>query len=439
MLPHLRPGDILYLKKIKFQQVKINDLIMVKNGKQIFTHRVIFKTQDLTTIPPPRGSPFGHPRGVLAAYLITRGDNNPQADGKIKPKQIMGKVYQTKRKGQIIDPENFYLLQSTLYFQEIVKVKKAFEKEKIDFVFLKGLPLHLYFERSHPRRIYADCDILIEKADYEKVKKVFAGNGFKKVDTSYSPLHKLLKDKPTEISFFKKVNNFPVVFDIHFEPVFLMNQLGKLDALYPEKFRQQMTRDFLQTKRTIKVQGEQFFILDTSCLILYLCLHFFHHNYRGIFRLELIDKVMRKVVRFPSPLGNPRLPATPGVFLSLSDKIKYYKVQNFVYPVFILLQKYFATPLPDEFVKFIKPESNKLQYIRKNILKSNIFDDEKRIQAGIARFKNIFYLSPSPFWKKLTLIFNLQVIYSVFWVGYLRIKKFIRHNSRNLSPSNSGN
>jgi len=66
-----------------------------------------------------------------------------ESDGKIHPQQIIRKVYQVKRDGRIFDPESLYLLQSTLYFQEIVKIKKAFEREGIGFVFLKGLPLHI--------------------------------------------------------------------------------------------------------------------------------------------------------------------------------------------------------------------------------------------------------------------------------------------------------
>lgn len=425
MLPFLRSGDILFLRKIKFQQVKINDLIMVKKGTNIFSHRVIYKN---------------------VSYLITKGDNNPQSDGKILPKQMIWKVYQIKRNGHIINLENFYLLQSTLYFQEIVKVKKAFEKEKIDFVFLKGLPLHLYFEKSHPRRMYADCDLLIAEKDYLQAKSALIRMGYKQQESAYTPLHKILKDKQTEISFYRLNKGFPIVFDIHFEPVFLMNQLGKLNALYPEKFMHQMTRDFLQTKRTIKVQGEQFYVLDTSYLILYLALHFFHHNFRGAYRLEMIDRVMRKTIQIPSPRGSTSgrtVWCTPShtfqVFNSLSRKIVAYKVQNFVYPVFWFLKKYYMIPETGLILKRLNIKSKELGYIRENILKINIFDDETRVQAGITRFKNIFRLSPSPLWKKLTFIFSLQIIYSVLWVGYSKLVKFIRHNSRNLNPSNSGN
>jgi Peptidase S24-like. len=138
MLPILRPNDIVYFKKIPFLKIKVNDLIIFKKKNQLITHRVIYKTKK---------------------YLITKGDNNPNSDGKIYPKQILGRVYQVKRNGQIFKPETFYLIQSTHYFSEIVKIKNEFDKENINYVFLKGLPLHLYFEGTHPKRLYADCDV----------------------------------------------------------------------------------------------------------------------------------------------------------------------------------------------------------------------------------------------------------------------------------------
>ncbi len=105
---------------------------MVKKNTHLFTHRVIYKTVN---------------------YLVTKGDNSFESDGKILPRHIIAKVYKIKRNTQTFNPESLYLLQSTLYLQEINQIKKLFEREKIDFVFLKGLPLHLYYEKTHPRRM----------------------------------------------------------------------------------------------------------------------------------------------------------------------------------------------------------------------------------------------------------------------------------------------
>jgi signal peptidase I len=136
MMPILQPNDLIYYQKTSLRQCKINDFIMFQKGQKLFTHRIIYKTK---------------------SYLITKGDNNLQSDGKIFPQQIIAKVYQVKRSfnglkrgGQIFNHESLYLFQSILYFQEIIKIKKAFETENINFVFLKGSPLHLYFEKNLP-------------------------------------------------------------------------------------------------------------------------------------------------------------------------------------------------------------------------------------------------------------------------------------------------
>ena len=174
MLPILYENDVVYFKKITFSEIKVNDLIVFKKKNQLITHRVIYKTKN---------------------YLITKGDNNLNSDGKIYPKQILGKVYQIKRNGQIFKPETIYLIQSTHYFSEIVKIKNQFDKEKINYVFLKGLPLHLYFEGTHPKRLYADCDVLVDKRDFDKAEKILFSFGYQKADTSLSSFQKSFKIK----------------------------------------------------------------------------------------------------------------------------------------------------------------------------------------------------------------------------------------------------
>ncbi len=390
MLPILQSGDIVEYKKTTLGKCRLNDIILVKKNGRMFTHRVIYKNQN---------------------YLLTRGDNNYNSDGKIHPSQVIGKVNKLKRNRLLINPQDVNLYQSTIYLREISKIKTVFEANSINYVFLKGLPLHLFFEKKHPERLYSDCDLLVGKDDYEKTENLFRKLSYHKSIKEFSPIHKYLKDKPTEFSFYKKIKGFLVIFDVHLEPVFLMNQLGKLNELYPQKLINEMTNKFLHTKRKITIQNESFYILTAENLILYLALHFFHHNYRGIHRLEFLDKVIRK--------SHPEL-------ISGSKKIRYYRVQNFVYPVFFMLKKYFGTPLPKGFLSSITPAEDKLRYIKKNVMKTNVFEDEPRVQTGINRFRNIFFLSPEPIYKKVFVFLNPAVLYSVFWVIYKYVIKLLR-------------
>ena len=383
MFPLLHDGDIVYFKKIPYWNVKLNDIVAVKKGHRLATHRVIYKTP---------------------TYFITKGDNNLKADTKNKPSDLIGKVYQVKRGEQVFDPEDIYLYQSTLYFQEIVKVKNILEKNNIQFVFLKGLPLHLYFEKSHPRRYYSDCDILIDKKQLKKVERILSKMGYKKNDASYSKIQKRLKDKETEISFFKQISGMNIIFDIHLEPVFLMVQIGKIDPLYPQQFVDELACEFLQNKQRVKIDNQAFPILSPAHLILYLALHFFHDNYAGYHKLYFLSVVTKYFKH-----DNTTLQLLTGIIVR-------YKLRNFVFPTFYFLKKYYDDMLPVWFVESIKPESRPFRYFGKSIRGKSIFDELTRVKSGMLRFKHLFYLSPNPGYKKLFILFNVQVVFMVLWI-----------------------
>lgn len=394
MFPVLQENDIVYFKKISFSTIAVNDLIVFRKKRQIICHRVIYKGK---------------------SFVIIKGDNSFKNDGKIYKRQILGRVYQVKRNGRFFNPETLYLIQSTHYFNEIVKIKSEFDRQKINYLFLKGLPLHLYFEGAHPKRIYADCDVLIDKKDFEKAQKILLKFGYKKADTSLSSLQKKLKDKEIENAYWKVINGFSVVFDLHTEVVFMMTQLGKIDCLYSEIKIDQLTNDFLSVKRKVKINNRHFFILDKNILILYLALHLFHHNFAGAFRYQFLDTVIRKHKR--------RLKS---IYSQIKKLVQEYELEGFVYPVFLLLKKYYKTPVPANFLIEIKPKKKyQLWYINTKVLKKNIFDDQTRIKAGVERFVNLFILSSNNIFKKILIVFNLQIIYAVVFVLFFKIRSFI--------------
>ncbi len=182
-------------------------------------------------------------------------------------------------------------------------------------------------------------------------------------------------------------------------------QLGKLEVFYPQKLIDGITSDFLKNNRTVKIVNKSLLILNTKYLILYLTLHFFHHNFRGAFRLEFLDKIIRH--------SGKRSASRIRFWTSQNDLIKKYQLQDFVYPVFLLLKKYYQTPISNSFLQSIKPSN----YLRSKIYHlGSIFDDEPRISAGINRFRNLFLFSPQPFRKKLFVFISPQVLYSIFWV-----------------------
>jgi hypothetical protein len=315
-------------------------------------------------------------------------------------------VYQVKRDGEIFDPEDIYLVQSTLYFREIVKIKKAFEKAGVDFVFLKGLPLHLYFEKTYPRRFYADCDLLINKQQLSIVDKVMKSNGYEKDDTVLLPTQKLFRSDKTELNYFKLVNNFYISFDIHLEPVFLMVQFNNLNALYPRRKIDALTQEFLSTKREVKILENSFPILAPENATLYLALHFFHGNYKEIDRLPLLFSVTKR-------LNNHDI-------AQLAKTIKEYSLENFTYQSFIIFQKYYPSSLPKKFLVSIKPQPEKIQTRIMSLMQTR---NSSRISNGIQRFRNIYYLSPQPGWKKVQVFFDVQILVTILWLLCWRLTK----------------
>ncbi|MCL4364043.1 nucleotidyltransferase family protein [Patescibacteria group bacterium] len=349
----------------------VNDIITINRSNKMFTHRVIYKGND---------------------YLITKGDKNLITDGKIRSNQIVGKVYQLKRRNKLTAIENIYLIQSTFYFKEISKIIDAFQKNHIDYLILKGLPLHLFFDKHLPRRIYSDCDIMIKKRDFLIADKILEKFGYKKDDVNRQKI---------ENNYLKKMNDFPVVFDIHLEPTFLMTKFGGLEALYSQKLINKFTDELFNNRKQITINNSKYWVLDNNYSILYLALHIFHHNFRGAFRYQFLDTVIIK----------SRLKSQDWV--KIKSIIDAYKFGHYLSPVFILLRRYYKTPVP------------KLIYEKKyKPLRFNIFDDETPIQAGINRFSNIFFLSYQPLWKKIFIIFNPQVIYFSFLVARKKLFSF---------------
>lgn len=385
MQPIILSGDVVYLKKTSFHKLVVNDIVLVSKNSRYKIHRIVYKTEK---------------------YLVTQGDNATQADGKIFPRNIYGRVYAIKRGNIVVEPDNFYLMQSTIYLKEVLKILQDFEREKVKYVILKGLPLTLYCFRKHPSRIYADCDILTSRDHLANVERLLNVNGFRKYETSFTNIHKFLKDKITEISFYKVIQNIPVVIDLHLEPSFLMNQVGNLQFLYPQQLIDQMMTNFLENRERVLVMRQWIYFLSPPDLIMYLLLHFFHHNFTGIYRLEFIDKVIRVFSK------------KERIFCDVIDRINQHKVGNFVYPVFLLLKKYYGTPFPMQFFPKVELRNKGIRSTLNRLNSQNVFTNAGRLESGVTRFLTIFNLSPEPSYKKLRVFLNPQVIFSIFWVLY---------------------
>jgi len=434
MFPLLHDGDKVEYIKTQFRNIQLNDIVLIYVKGKLITHRVIYKSK---------------------TSCITRGDNNAKSDDVIKKGRIFAKVVRFKRKGVWYDIQAAYLAQSALYLHEIQKFETVLQFQKIPHVFLKGVLVSLRFEGAIPKRIYADCDVLVRRGDYKKIEKTFKILGYQLQEKSRSVLRfaRFLSRQPTggllrndtepinidskpEVSYMKLVNGVPVVFDVHFEPVFLMTKLGGMNLLYPKNMLIRLGEKIIQRREMKSCKGFYYPLCSPPDQILYLALHIFHHNYTDSVRYQLLDAVIRKSnmsFRTISEKSSPStllrvnsanfVSASRPRFLSRSkllrndmdelvQTIKKYHLEGYVYGVFILLKKYFKTPLPPSFLRVIRPPSFKFQVTSYKINHTDIFCQDNRVNAGISRFILIFLLSPNPFWKKMFLFLHPEVLHT---------------------------
>lgn len=389
MYPFFVSGDILFIQPIIFSNIAIDDFITFVKSDVFITHRVIYIDSK-------------------KKYLITKGDNNLLHDKKITAEKIIGKVIKIARNKQVHYPETLYQLQSTIYIHEITQITKLLIQKNFNFLYLKGLPLYLYYKKSIPNRLYGDCDMLVEKSQLQRLERILVTSGYKRQKTEYSFIHKMLKNKETEINYIKHVNSIPVTFDVHVEPTFMMHQLGSLNAFYPEKLLHKFSKDLLKHKRFILVDSIRYPILSPTHLITYLALHLFHHNLQGYYRYEFFRMIIEK----------EKVAST-----DILECLKKYQLSSFVYPGFFLLLKYYSSTAGEKIFFDLKNTTHIKKSVLKHIQHIDIFNNDSRITAGIKRFILLFHLSPHPLYRKITVFFDLSVVYSIIWVSVKEIQK----------------
>ena len=360
MMPLILPGDKPVVKKAA--KYKVNDIVVFNKSGRLIAHRIIY-------ILP------------LGKYFITKGDNKLKADGKIKKSQILGRVEVIKRNGQMIRLSHFYLSQSSVYLEQLKKINKAFIKNKVPYIILKGLPLHIHFNHAPPQRIYFDADLLIKRRDLKKTTKILNKLGYKKVPPIL--FGKKIKS-PLQISFIKRDKPFHTTIDLHLEPSIGFVKLGKLNQLLPpiKPFQKHLFNNI----NLISINKTELPILETETLIISLLLHLFHHNFQGTHRIHFINSLI----------------INQKIDWSIIAKITYkFKLENLVYPGLLTLKRYYQTPIP---YKDISPTFGQ-KFISCTIIRLiSSFSSARKTQEGIKRFVFLVLLSPAPLLQKARIL-----------------------------------
>lgn len=393
MRPLLFTGDIIEYRKISFSQVNINDIILTYKAGIFMTHRVIYKTD---------------------RYLITRGDNNRKADGKMSANNIMGRVVRFKRNGTWHTIEEQYIAQSLYYLKEVQRISKQLQTQNIPHVFIKGVMTSLKHYGKLPQRIYADCDLLIHRESFRKVRSIFEREGYIFLQNQQSLVLPSKDQIPKfEGDFYKKVDTTPVYFDVHLEPVFLMTKVDGMGVLYKDSMRKELGEHLMRNRDWIHFErGEKYPICSITDQIIYLALHFFHHNNTDITRLFFIHELVR--------INRRKIK-----WDRLIDTIKRFSLEVYVYPAFLLMRRYFKTPIPLNVVRRLTIQGYKKKIIDFAMRSSDIFSEDTRLRGGVLRFILIFLMSPEPVWKKLFVFIHPDTIITSVWVIARKLISFV--------------
>lgn len=377
MLPIIHHNDELYVFDANPSKLKVNDIVIFKGDKRLIAHRLIFVDKN---------------------FAVTKGDSNPHNDGRMTIRKIVGKVEKIRRNGQIYSLGELYLIQSSIYYKEILKIIRNFNRQKIEYLILKGLPLHLYYQGTTPQRVYHDCDLMIRRKDFLKIKKIMKQHGYGEIIETAFDKKTIPINERSEISYSKIVNGVPVIFDLHFEPAFLMAQTSILETLYEKTLMDELTNDLFKNKRSVTVKNQEIYILNPEYLLAYLALHFFSHSYRESFRLHFMSHVVKK----------ERLSVKK--WLQMSKIINHYRVANFVYPSFKMLVKHTSLKVPEAF--FNSLNITNLPAV-KQYSKTDISSDESWLMGGANKFLIIYRLSQRPELMKPLVFVNPKIIYKI--------------------------
>lgn len=392
MLPLILSSDKLIVKKAR--SYKLNDVVVFKKRETLIAHRIIYVSPSYK-------------------YLITKGDNSPKADGKIWPGQILGKVESIKREGQTIHLSHIYLSQSSVYLKELKQINKAFSKRRIPYILLKGLPLHLYFDKTPPKRLYLDADLLIKKKDSRKATKILNEVDFKKQKSS---LFGNQIKAPSQVCFVKDTKPFPTVIDLHLEPAIGFTKVKSLNSLLPST--RTYTQYLFENINPVKINNISFPIFNNHTLLIYLLLHLFHHNFQGAHRLEFISKLIK---------------AKKIDWARVANIATKYKFKSLIFPGILILKRYYGVSLPKKYLRAMTPTCG--QRLISHLIAKLVspFNTGSRACGGIKRCIFLFLLSPKPLGSKMKILFHKHT------KGYFlpAIKSFFFRTSTNSSKSRS--
>jgi signal peptidase I len=138
MLPTIWPGDTLLFERVGYGQVHVGDVVLVRRGARLCTHRVISKTKASGT-----------------AYCIMQGDAMHAADRPVMESEVLGRVAGLIRAGKPVAVRAKLSVLESLIAKVI---RRSFTAARI-LVYLHRL-LHT-LEKSSPQKSSVKESVLL--------------------------------------------------------------------------------------------------------------------------------------------------------------------------------------------------------------------------------------------------------------------------------------
>lgn len=369
MYPLLRDGDIVYYTSIRKEDIRVDDILVIRCNDRYITHRVV---------------------NVIRGEIVTKGDNVSCADRCNKVSEIIGIVYQVKR-GELVFPiSHLYKLQGKIYKQELQKVIKLLDELNVSYVVVSGLPVYVHYEKKYPNILNLDCDILMNGKALRPLTSQMNELGYDLHEGFFSGSRKL------KYTFIKKKSVYRVVINFYTLPPIGISNSDIIKYIYGSHLRSQLAKEMISQSEITWSMGFPVKLLKREMLILSIALQIFHHNFEGYFRYVLLSKLITTFYKDNCMWDKS---------VSL---IKKYKLDFIVYLVFRLLIIHFDTQIPFCVIERIQPRRFLKTFIRVYEYR-NIWQRHSRFMSVFLRFISISVLSQTPWYKKILFVFDKSV------------------------------
>lgn len=369
MWPLISPHD--QINEIKPQTTyDIDDIVVFRQDDLLIAHRIIYFSITSSGIE-----------------YITQGDNNRQADSRIKKTQILGKVISIKRNNKVVSIESFYKKQSRNYLREYKRFELEAKKLKLPYIILKGIPIYLKYTKGYPRHYIYDLDILIHPKDLSKVLQIAKVLNYQ-IPPNYS--------QQSEFDLTKIIDGLPLSLDIHLEPALAFTKFPSFNGLIPERVR--LEEEIWKTSR------EHF--LSPNLQYLYLILHLFHHNFEGTHRWNLITQIEMSGHILPDKIK------------LISDQLS---LTKFVYPALVIIRKYYPSNTKSHhLLTQINPSPNDILLSKLIVLLKKPWSHSHRVINRLELLFLVLNISRHSLLSKTKILF-----YSIISLDFKRFKNWL--------------